>query len=71
MNKEEILKKHGLQIGFKSTYSWDSIIDAMQEYSNQQNAELTKQLKQAKAELKELYDMFDDPEKMGEFLAGY
>ena len=55
MTKEEILKKHGLQIGsfplktiicitietnryylgFKSTYSWDSILEAMEEYSQQ------------------------------------
>jgi hypothetical protein len=33
--KEEILKKHGLQIGFKSTYGWDSILKAMEEYASQ------------------------------------
>ena len=32
-DKEEILKKHGLQIAFKSTYSWDAILLAMDEYA--------------------------------------
>lgn len=32
--KEEILKKHGLQIGFKSTYNWNDILAAMEEYAN-------------------------------------
>lgn len=30
--KEEILKKNGLQIGFKSTYSWDAILKSMDEF---------------------------------------
>ena len=33
--KEEILNEQGLQIGFKSTYSWDAILDAMEEYASQ------------------------------------
>mgnify|MGYP003556892043 FL=1 len=33
--KEEILNEQGLQIGFKSTYSWDAILDAMDEYASQ------------------------------------
>ena len=36
MTKEEILLKHGLQIGFKSTYSWDAILAAMDEFAQQQ-----------------------------------
>jgi len=33
--KEEILKEQGLQVGFKSTYSWDAILGAMDEYASQ------------------------------------
>ena len=31
---EDVLKKHGLQIGFRSTYDWDSIVAAMQEWAS-------------------------------------
>ncbi len=32
VTKEEILKKNGLQIGFKSTYGWDDILKSMDDF---------------------------------------
>lgn len=39
MTKEEILKKHGLQIGFKSTYLWNAILESMEEYAQQKTSD--------------------------------
>lgn len=38
-SREEILKKYGLQVGFKSTYNWDDILKAMSEYSQRKTFE--------------------------------
>lgn len=32
---EEILKQNGLQIGFKSTYDWESIVKSIHDYTEQ------------------------------------
>lgn len=32
MSKEEILKKHGIYPGFRSTYTYEAILSAMDEY---------------------------------------